>query len=413
MKQIFRADALERLRNPERLDTLMEVTSMKAWIGLAAMAIVIAAGVLWSVAGRLPDTVLGRGVLVRQGGLYSVQSMGGGAVLEVLTPLGSRVRRGDVVARVAQPDLDLSIRRLRDQLAAARQNRAEITSRLDRATQIELGALDQQRRQLDQTIEDVKARVTFLDERVQAEQRARDLGLITGDVYQGTVSRRAEARDQLVTAQVQREQLAGRKLAAETDVVRQLFSLDAQIRDLDGQLASTSRQLDDHGAVRSPYDGLVVEQLVNRGEAIVPGQTVVNVEFSEAPLQGLLFLSEGKRVTPGMRVQLLPNGVHAEEFGYIVGRVRSVSPTPLSPVAMNRFLRNETLVQRFGESGPAYLADIEPMLDSTTATGFRWTTRHGPDMHLGSGALISGKVTVGTQAPITLVIPAVRKWFGV
>lgn len=413
MQQIFRTDALARLRNPERLDTLMEVTSMKAWIGLAAMGIAIAAGVLWSVAGRLPDTVPGRGVLVRQGGLYSVQSMGGGAVLELLTPLGSRVRRGDVVARVAQPDLDQSIRRLRDQLAAARQNRAEINSRLDRSTQIEVDALDKQRRQLDQTIEDVKARVTFLDERVLAEQRARDLGLITGDVYQGTVSRRAEARDQLVTAQVQREQLAGRKLAAETDVVRQLFSLDAQIRDLNGQLASTTRQLDDNGAVRSPYTGRVVEQLVNQGEVIVPGQTVVNVEFSEAPLRGLLFISEGKRVTPGMRVQLLPNGIRAEEFGYIVGRVRSVSPTPLSPVAMNRLLRNETLVQQFGESGAAYLAEVEPVLDSTTTTGFRWTTRHGPDMQLGSGAIISGKVTVGSQAPITLVIPAARRWFGV
>ena len=413
MQQIFRTDALERLRNPERLDTLMEVTSMKAWIGLAAMGIVLAAGVLWSVAGRLPDTVPGRGVLVRQGGLYSVQSMGGGAVLEVLAPLGSHVRRGDIVARIAQPDLDLSIRRIRDQLAAARQNRAEINSRLDRSTQIEVDALDRQRRQLDQTIEDVKARVTFLDERVLAEQRARDLGLSTGDVYQGAVSRRAEARDQLVTAQVQREQLAGRKLAAETDVVRQLFSLDAQIRDLNGQLASTSRQLDDHGAVRSPYAGRVVEQLVNQGEVIVPGQTVVNVEFSEAPLQGLLFISEGKRVTPGMRVQLLPHGIRAEEFGYIVGRVRSVSPTPLSPVAMNRFLRNETLVQQFGEGGPAYLAEIEPVLDSTTTTGFQWTTRHGPDMQLGSGAIISGKVTVGSQAPITLVIPAARRWFGV
>ena len=57
MKQIFRTDVLERLRNPERLDTLMEVTSMKAWIGLAAIAIVLAAGVLWSFVGRLPDTV--------------------------------------------------------------------------------------------------------------------------------------------------------------------------------------------------------------------------------------------------------------------------------------------------------------------------------------------------------------------
>ena len=80
---------------------------------------------------------------------------------------------------------------------------------------------------------------------------------------------------------------------------------------------------------------------------------------------------------------------------------------------MNRFLRNENLVQRFSEAGPSYLVDTEPLLDATTPTGFQWTTRKGPDMKLGSGAILTGKVTVGSQAPITLVIPALRKWIGV
>jgi HlyD family secretion protein len=413
MQQIFRADALERLRNPERLDTLMEVTTVKAWIGLAAIATVIAAGVAWSIVGRLPDTVLGRGVLVRQGGLYAVQSLGGGAVLELRAPLGSAVKQGDIIARVAQPDLDLSIRRLESQLDATRRNRDDINGRLDRSAQIEVASLDRQRRQLDQTVEDVQARITYLDERVNQEGRARDLGLVTGDVYQQTLARRAEARDQLVAAQVQRDQLAGRKLDLQTDAVRQLFALDAQIRDLQGQLALARRQLQDHGAVRSPYDGVVVEQLVSQGETVVPGQTIVNVEFASAPLEVLLFTSEGKRVTPGMRVQLLPNGIQAEEDGYILGRVRSVSPAPLSPTAMNRYLRNEALVARLTEAGPLYLVDTEPMLDSTTPSGLRWTTRRGPDLRLGSGALLSGKVTVGAQAPIALVIPSLRKWLGV
>lgn len=413
MSAIFRQDALERLRNPERLDTLMEVTSMKGWIGLAAMGTVIAAALAWSIIGRLPDTVTGEGVMLREGGLYAIQSMGNGAVREVLAPLGAEVKQGDVVARIAQPDLELTIRGVQTQLEAARANREDMGNRLDRSTRLEVSSLGQQRRQFEQSIRELQARIQYLDGRVEAERVALERGLITGDVYQGTVAQRVQAQDQLVSTQVQLEQLAGREVTLQTEAVSQVFSLDAQIRDLEAQLALYQQQLEDQGAVRSPYDGIVVEQLVTPGEAVAAGQTILNIEFLDVPLQVLLFTGEGKRVAEGMRVQLLPTGVRAEEHGYIEGLVEDVSQNPLSPVAMNRYLRNDALVQRFSGTGAAYLVDVEAQLDPTTPSGFKWTTREGPDMRLGSGAILSGKVTVGDQAPITLVIPTIRKWLGI
>ncbi|NIM48267.1 MAG: NHLP bacteriocin system secretion protein [Gemmatimonadales bacterium] len=410
---MFRPAALQRLLNPERLDTLMQVTSTKGWIGLGGLGAVLIAAIVWGFLGRLPDTVSGRGVILREGGLYGIQALGQGPLIEMTAPLGSRVDSGQVVARIAQPQLDLSIRRVRTQLEAARANRADIVSRLDRSTRLELATLDQQRRQLEQSRAESEARISYLDERVRAEEEALELGLITGDVYQATVAQRAAARDQLISAQVQLEQLAGREVVLETENVQRVFNLDAEIRRLEGQLALEQQRLKDESEIRSPYVGVVVEHLVDAGEAVNPGQMILNIELLDRPFKVFLFAAEGKRILSGMRVQLLPDGIRSEEFGFIIGTVRSVSQTPLSPTGMNRVLRNDALVSLFRGSGGAHLVEVEVELDPTTASGFRWTTRDGPDLRFGSGTVLYGTVTVRQQAPITLVIPKLREWLGV
>ncbi len=57
MSKIFRKVALERLASPEQLDTLLKVTSARSWIALAALSIILVAGVVWSVVAKVPVTV--------------------------------------------------------------------------------------------------------------------------------------------------------------------------------------------------------------------------------------------------------------------------------------------------------------------------------------------------------------------
>jgi hypothetical protein len=61
--RIFRKEALERLSSPERLDQLVELVDPHTWIALAALTLLIAAALVWSVVGHLPTIVTGRGVL--------------------------------------------------------------------------------------------------------------------------------------------------------------------------------------------------------------------------------------------------------------------------------------------------------------------------------------------------------------
>ena len=96
----------------------------------------------------------------------------------------------------------------------------------------------------------------------------------------------------------------------------------------------------------------------------------------------------------------------------MLGRVVSVSDNPLSPTAMNVLLRNDALVRDFTARGAAHVVTVELDRDPSTPSGFRWTSRRGPDLELGSGTLLESNITLEERRPIALVIPGLRKWLG-
>ena len=50
-KGIFSKEALDKLRSPEQLDTVLPITSPIGWMGLAAVAVMMVAVVIWSIFG--------------------------------------------------------------------------------------------------------------------------------------------------------------------------------------------------------------------------------------------------------------------------------------------------------------------------------------------------------------------------
>jgi len=175
----------------------------------------------------------------------------------------------------------------------------------------------------------------------------------------------------------------------------------------------TRAEYDATANVLSPYDGVVVEQLTDVGQTIRTGDAIGTVEPDDARLHVMMFIPlEGKRIKPGMRVEMVPGGVQPEETGYFLGEVRSVSSAPLSGTALDRYLKNETLVQQFTAAGGAYLVDVVVQTDSSTVSRFKWTSRAGAPITFGSGTLLTGKIVIDEMRPIAMIIPAIRRWLG-
>lgn len=413
-ESIFRRSSLERMSSPERLDTLVGVTTSRGWFALAGACAVLAAALVWGVFGAVPEAIDGRGLMVRRSGLLNVESGASGIVRDVRAAVGQTLRQGQVIARVAQPDVEENLRQARERLAALERNRDVTKGRIRVDTQLEHASIAQQRREAVLAVESSRARIRSLEQRIAANDELLRAGLINRQTWDDSVQQLADARQSLAASESQLQGLSARESSVETQASQSVYSLEEAAAEARREIALLESQLAASGTVTSPAAGRVVELLVGEGAVVTRGQPLLTVERSDAPLMALAFVgSDAKQVLPGMRVQMSPAGVTWEEFGYMLGRVVSVSENPLSPGAMNVLLRNDALVRDFTGRGAAYVVMVELERDPATPSGFRWTSRRGPDLAFGSGTLFEAHITLEQRRPITLVVPAMRKWLGV
>src|SRR5438128_1013052 len=95
-----KAQEMERIANPEQLDQLMQVVSMREWIPLTALGVVVAGVLAWSIVGAIPVNVQGRGAFIyprSEAGTAEVaqfQATGGGRLLDLRVVRGDRVSKG-------------------------------------------------------------------------------------------------------------------------------------------------------------------------------------------------------------------------------------------------------------------------------------------------------------------------------
>nr|WP_245347364.1 NHLP bacteriocin system secretion protein [Cohnella lubricantis] len=81
------------------------MTSPKGWLILAAVGLLVAIAIVWACTGSQSVTLAGQGVIVRPGGIVTIGSSVAGQVTDVRAQINDRVKRGDVIARVGQPEL--------------------------------------------------------------------------------------------------------------------------------------------------------------------------------------------------------------------------------------------------------------------------------------------------------------------
>ena len=164
----------------------------------------------------------------------------------------------------------------------------------------------------------------------------------------------------------------------------------------------------------APANGRVTELKTVVGGRVSAGTPIVSIESGVTGLQLVLYLppDQGKQVKPGMDVRISPSTVKREEYGTLIGTVLEVSDFPSTAQAMQSTLGNERLVQQFSGRGAPFATRIDLVTDKSTPTGYRWSGGLGPPTTISSGTIAEAEVTVREVAPITFVIPLLRKLTG-
>ena len=125
-REIFNEEALSRLRSPEELDSVITVTQPVAWMAVFTLFFLVASVVFWSIFGVISVSVPSVGMILDPAGVVNIYHDMSGKVSEVLVQPGNRVRKGDIVAKLALPGMMNDIVKTRhDIMRSMNQNQVE------------------------------------------------------------------------------------------------------------------------------------------------------------------------------------------------------------------------------------------------------------------------------------------------
>jgi HlyD family secretion protein len=472
-KNLFRKEAVDHLASPERLDQLMQVVHPKKWIPLAAMGSMIAAGLVWSVVGRIPITVNGQGVIVFPSKVVALQAPSAGVVQSLNVRVGDMVKKGQVLGIIDQTELQKNLQLARLKLEQLLEQDRKADEMRSQRSLVDQDATDQQRRALRQSLEATQSVTPILQEKGlesirRDRQNLRNRLAVMRDLLP-TLKQRLENRQKLVqegavsadtALQAQQDYLDGqakidaaeselRKLdVQEADAQRQYLANLNSIQDLYAQtktlnsriltqveqdfttatnrkkeiqeteraIAQLELQLKGKSQILSKYNGRVLELAIVPGQSLEQGARLGTIEAQDSAnqLTSVVFfpVSEGKKIRKGMTLQITPSTVKRERFGGIVGTVTNISAFPVTKEGAASVVGGAELLQSLKSQEPQLQVFAELQTDPTTPSGFRWSSSQGPQMPVTSGTTASIRATVEEQAPITFVFPILRSWSG-
>lgn len=413
-ESLFRKEVLDRLASPEQLDAIMQVTSAKSWLALAACGVIALTAIAWSIFGTIPTRVHASGILIHSAGLAEIVAIGNGQITALEVEVGDDVAKGQVIARVAQPELNAQIEGLRA-------NVAELRLGLEKSRR--LGTQDEQLRQSVSSSERLSLQGSIAATRMQQRELEQRVLTQQGLLQKGLVTQESvlALRQQLRTAQNTVQQLQAELQRSSADVFSvqraNQTSLQAdtlRIQETERQINLLSERLQQQNVIVSTHAGRVVEVRATVGDVLAPGTAIASLEriADKGSLEAVLYVDfrQGKRIQPGMPIKLSPSVVKRERHGVILGEVVSIEGFASTRLGMMRVLHNESLVDAFlGETAGAPLALRAKLLrDDANPSGYRWSSGTGPDLVLSSGTRLDADITTSTQHPISLVFNLVN-----
>jgi HlyD family secretion protein len=184
--KLFRKVSLERLSSPEELDQVIQVTTPKGWIALLTLAGLIIVGMIWGIFGSVPTKVSGMGIFISGEGVKDISAPTWGQVTTVYISPGEIVARGQMVARIAQPELITEISRMRSKLMEFEREKSQIRTYIQSETGLQAQHSDREKTRISSEIINLREQIDNLGERRENQKILLEKGLITRQQYLAT-----------------------------------------------------------------------------------------------------------------------------------------------------------------------------------------------------------------------------------
>jgi len=473
-RSLFRQESLERLSSPERLDQMMRVVAPQDWLALLATGGLLTGAIAWSIWGKIPLTLAGKGVLIYPYQVTEVQTAAAGRLQQLAVNAGDRVRRGDLIAQLDQTELQAQIRQSQAKLAALQQQDRQLatltkqrllaeqrTLQQKRQTlqqqlhaartldaqrqQRDLQSVQKQRQAVRQRLQDARELDSVLQARLTNRRQLQQQGAIAADAvlqaeqeYRNNASQipdleaqlrqlesreveinqtDQESRSRISNFQAEIKALDSQSFQLRQQTVEATVNRRNQIQDLQRAIAQWQLQVKTNGKILSPTDGRILEISTTVGQVLAPGTRLATIE-SVDPTDSLVNLvyfpiKDGKQIQVGMPVQTTPDPIKREEFGGIRGQIQEIAQFPVTKSAIATAVGSAEIADQLVSPGGQIGAIVRLETDPTTNGGYRWTSSRGASLPLTPGTTTTVEVRIGEQAPIYFLLPILRNTTGI
>jgi HlyD family secretion protein len=404
---LFRKAALDKLASPERLDTLMQVTSPLGWVSLWTIGGVLLAVLIWSVVATIPERVDGQGMLIGGGSLREIRASGDGSLVRLDVRIGDEVERHQQVGELAAQGADEEVKAA--QLRYDEAAREREASSVDDTQQISQARANIANYEAD--IKSVKGQLDTIQSDLESKRALLEKGLVTKARVQQLEQQALGLSGQLTALRTQingqRSVLVSieqRKRSRESGVVLAQEDLDRAL----STVASRTRLV-------STVSGRVTQVNKRVGDRVRNGEVVAIIEPSSSSFEPIVYVSveSGKRIAPGMEAEISPTNVKREEYGFMRAKVSNVGQYPVSPELILATTANQALAAQLSEGGAKFEVRAGLVENPKTPSGFTWSSSSGPPFRIVGGTPVTMSVIVDRRAPITYVLPLIRSTLGV
>ncbi len=411
----FRKKSLSKLSSPDELDTLLQITTPKTWVALITMVSCLIVVLLWGIYGQISYKINGSGMLMSSKGLFTIAAPSTGELSMVLAEVGKKVSKGEVVAHIIHPDEAVEVNVAKKKLDGLLADSKTLESVEQETLNKKMTALASRKNELNLSIQTNQSKIKRLDQRIKDQQTLLDKGLLTKHTVSATIENRDNTLVQILTSQNELKQLNIDAYQAQLQKNDKLKELNKKIQDAQNDLQIKKLSLKETADIISPFDGIVVELPVQVGDRVSVNQVVMTLEQLTEKKLDLTVVQyypaiSAKKIIQSMSMLVAPGTVKVDQFGYALASVYFVAEFPATEAQLMEDVRNEALVKQILSQGP--VLEVRASLEKNTSTfsGYRWTSSGGPPLKLGPGTECTSSVIVESIAPITLAIPMLKKY---
>jgi HlyD family secretion protein len=393
-----------------------QLISTPRWIWLATLVLCVVSGVLYGIFGEITRTVSGVGV-TRQGlDVLTIAATRSGAVASVHVKPGDELVPGDLVAMLRTNVIDAEIARIRDRITLLLAESAELEKIEDTTIHDAEVARDAALRESQEVVSTTKDLLDRRNEFLAQQEELLKEGLLAGETILRSRAQVAELQNAMEAAQSAEAEARLRVTRLKSEFAADRAARREQIAVANAELTVLERRRENEYGIRSDVAGQVDDMPIEVGDYVEAGDRLFKLlppSTSGALLQVVAFLPQGtgKVALAGDRVQLAPRFADPSRYGYMEGRLASISELAAIPKELSELIGNPLIVSQLLER-QALVAEISLELDPATPSGLKWSSIVGWPGKIGPGVILDVEIVYQVDRPIDLFLPWIRSLLG-